>query len=235
MLPRASRRMERVHSRTFDRMRSDPGFRRSALLGGTGAAVAVIMLAAVIVIVVALTSSAGLADRLAEAGVALGGATLLLAAVAAVVALLAYAASTGLPDIQLSVHFPFSTANNPQFEADTEEGGRLKAKDFKQIRATILLRNNSGYSARNPAVAIRLDAMASWPVSSGQPRIARSPPFPESCPRAGPHSTSPARTGLRQSSGTEGQLTPSTGTPPGSCLTLSLITCVPSQTGEHPL
>ena len=66
----------------------------------TGASVAVVTLATVILTVLALTSSADLADRLAAAGDVLVGATLLLAAVAAVVALLAYAVSTGLPGLR---------------------------------------------------------------------------------------------------------------------------------------
>ncbi len=53
----------------------------------------------------ALTSFASRADRVAAAGDVLVGVTLLLAAIAALVALLAYAVSTGAPDLCLSVHF----------------------------------------------------------------------------------------------------------------------------------
>ena len=117
-------------------------------------------LATVILTVLALTSSASTADRLAAAGDVLVGATLLLAAIAALVALLAYAVSTGPPDLEISVRFPFSHPNNPKFVADFLQPGRLRAKSFKQIDGSIQLRNNGGYSAKNPAVIVRLNAMA---------------------------------------------------------------------------
>jgi hypothetical protein len=39
------------------------------------------------------------------------------------------------------------------------DGGRLRAVAFKQTWCTISLRNTSGYSARNPAVIVRLHGM----------------------------------------------------------------------------
>ena len=144
---------------TLDRLRRDPGALRNLLLRSFGGATVLTGLATVVLVLVALTSSESLADRLAWAAVVFGGATLLLAGIAAVVALLAYAVSTGLPDIQISVRFPFSAVNNPKFEADAQDDGRLAARQFKQLRGEVLLRNNSSYSAKNPAVIVRLNAM----------------------------------------------------------------------------
>lgn len=96
MLPEERRRMER--GGILFRLRTDPAVGRATFLRVTGASVAVVTLTTVILVVLALTSSADLADladRLAAAGDVLVGATLILAALAAVVALLAYAVSTG--------------------------------------------------------------------------------------------------------------------------------------------
>ena len=136
-------------------MRHDSGLRRKVFLGTTVAAVSVITLVTVILTVLALTSSAQTADRLAAAGDVIVGATLLLAAIAAIVALVAYAVSTGAPDIRLSVQLgPF--ANQPQFEA-VHPNDMLGLFDVPQpTKVRIFLRNESGYSAKNPAILIRL-------------------------------------------------------------------------------
>jgi hypothetical protein len=149
----------RVLAGFLDRIRHDSRLRRKVFLGTTGAAVAVITIITVILTVLALISSAGTANRLAAAGDVLVGATLLLAAIAALVALLAYAVSTGAPDIQLSVQFDRSTSNNPAFEAAIEGDHAIKAKSFTRNLGKVLLRNNSGYSAKNPAVVVRLHGM----------------------------------------------------------------------------
>ena len=153
----------RVLARALNRMRQDSGFRRVVLLGTIGAVVAVIMLVTVVLTITALTSSADTADRLAAAGDVLVGATLLLAAIAALVALLAYAVSTGLPDLKISVEFDFSKPNNPKFSAEPQQGERLTALKSRQLRGKVSLRNDSGYSARNPAVIIRFRGMVYLP------------------------------------------------------------------------
>jgi hypothetical protein len=167
---------ETLNARVLARMQ-DPGTDRLVILGMAGTAVAVTTLAAVILTVIFLTSSADLADRMAEAGVVFAGATLLLAAIAAIVALLAYAVSTGPPNLRLNFNFAFSSPNNPKFEADLQDDGRLKAKRFKQISAAILLRNDSGYSAKNPAVILRLHAMVFLPDMQIDPVLELSPDF----------------------------------------------------------
>jgi hypothetical protein len=154
----------RVPASALDGLRRDPGRGRSVLLRTIGIAVAVITVATVILTVLALSSSASTADKLEAAGDVLVGATLLLAAIAAVVALLAYAVSTGAPDLQVRVDFNFSYPNNPVFKANREESGRLNAEEFKQLTGNIQIRNKSSYSAKNPAVIIRLRLMAFVPV-----------------------------------------------------------------------
>jgi hypothetical protein len=109
------------------------------------------------VAVVMLSSTASLSDRLAEAGVIIAGGTLVLALIAAVVAVMAYAAATGLPDLKLQVSFPSSDVNRPRFQGRTgEEDGWFYAQGYKQTTGTVLLRNESAYSAKNPAVIVRL-------------------------------------------------------------------------------
>lgn len=149
--------IRRVPARALDDLRRDPARGRRVLLWTIGITVAATAVVTVIFTVMALSSSASTADRLAAAGDVLVGATLLLAAIAAVVALLAYAVSTGTPDLQLQVHFIRSFPNNPVFAANTQDDGALKA--ITEYNGKILVRNDSGYSAKNPAVIVRLDAM----------------------------------------------------------------------------
>jgi hypothetical protein len=110
----------------------------------------------------AVTSSPGhnFSDRMAEDSVIITGGTLALALIAAVVAVMAFAAATGLPDLKLRVDFPFSWPNKPVFETQVNNAGRTVAREYKQTAGTISLRNCSAYSARNPAVIIRLNGMA---------------------------------------------------------------------------
>jgi hypothetical protein len=91
--------------------------------------------------------------------------------------LVAYAVSSGLPDLQLSVQFPFSVPNNPEFKASAE-GDRLRARQFKQIYGTVMLRNNSGYSARNPAIIVRLCAMVYLPETTSATEVRSVWPTP---------------------------------------------------------
>jgi hypothetical protein len=72
----------------------------------------------------ALTLSANTADRLTAAGDVLAGVTLLLAAIAALVALLAYAVSTCAPDLCLSVHFDSYALHDPTHTRTAGKKGR---------------------------------------------------------------------------------------------------------------
>jgi hypothetical protein len=155
MLPEARRRrkLPPALAKTLDRLRHDSALRRRVFLGTTGAALIVVVLATILLMVIPLSSFKTTADRLTWAGDVLVGATLLLAAIAAVVALLAYAVSTGPPDIRLRVECPAGARpNNPSFEVGAEPSQLrwLGAMSWK-----ILLKNVSGYPARNPALIIR--------------------------------------------------------------------------------
>lgn len=108
--------------------------------------------------------SGSTADHLAETGDLLTGGTLALALIAGFVALQAYAAATGLPDLEFQITFGFSLPNRPVLRATSDEYGQFQiAAPFRQIYSTVTVRNMSGYSARNPAVIIRLRAMAFSP------------------------------------------------------------------------
>jgi hypothetical protein len=109
-------------------------------------------------------ADAGTADRLAETADVLTAGTLVLAILAALVALQAYAAATGLPDLQVQVTFGFSYPNRPVFRATSgDDGNSQVVAPFKQVYCIVKVRNKSGYSARNPAVIIRLKGMAFYP------------------------------------------------------------------------
>jgi hypothetical protein len=160
-------RDDRRPAKTFlYRMNHNSGFQRRVLLRFTGAAVGGIVMISAILIIIALSSSASSPDRLAAAGDLLTGATFLLAVIAAIVALLAYAVSTGVPDIQVSVQFEYSIPNKPVFKAKPDNNGWLTAEAFKQTTGRIVLRNKSSYSAKNPAVIVRLLGMAYHPGAS---------------------------------------------------------------------
>ena len=75
----------------------------------------------------------------------------------------AYAAATGLPDLKLQVQLGhFADANRPQFQstpANLGDGWR-QTKMPDETKGTFLIKNVSYYSARNPSVVVRLKAMA---------------------------------------------------------------------------
>lgn len=148
-------------------MRRDPARGRRVLLWTIGITVIATAVVTVILTVLALSSSASTADKLAAAGDVLVGATLLLAAIAAMVALLAYAVSTGSPDLQISVLFTNSPPNNPVFEGSFHDAYVTVAELLSgEHLGRILLQNTSGYSAKNPTVRIWLNAMAFRPSHS---------------------------------------------------------------------
>jgi hypothetical protein len=106
-----------------------------------------------------------LPDRLAEMGDWASAGILALAALAALVALQAYAFSTGLPDLTFQVLFGSAEPNQPVFDAEEEaEGSIIKGtRDVNKVLGRIIVNNASGYSARNPAVVIRLNNMSIAP------------------------------------------------------------------------
>jgi hypothetical protein len=143
--------------------------RRRRLLAIIGlVALLLAVTAGVVVWVNSITSSHshGFSDRMAEDTVIIAGGTLALALIAAVVAVMAFAAATGLPDLKLQIQFPFSLPNSPVFEGEVHDKnypfydeGLLQAKKFKQTIGTISISNLSGYSAKNPSVVVHLIGM----------------------------------------------------------------------------
>lgn len=76
-------------------------------------------------------------------------------------ALFAYLAASGLPDLKVELRFPFSAVNMPVFRADVVLGPSqmLRARSFKQTRASVTLTNKSKYAARNPGVRVEVDGL----------------------------------------------------------------------------
>jgi hypothetical protein len=87
-----------------------------------------------------------------------------LIAIGTILAVRAHRASARYPDLKLQVCFPSSPPNRPGFLAlrdDSLHG--LKTISAEQTIATLSLRNRSAFSARNPTVIIRFNAMAHLP------------------------------------------------------------------------
>jgi hypothetical protein len=97
-------------------------------------------------------------DKGVTVTVAVTIAAAVLGAVAAVLALAAYWSASGTADLDVEIRFNFSHVNEPYFKVSEPQGpdGWVPIVPFKQNRATVTLRNDSKYSARNPWVRIRL-------------------------------------------------------------------------------
>ena len=135
-----------------------PGTNRSIALGLLWTLLAVVLAGTAIWVALVLSSNAySFSDRMATAGVIIAGGTLLLALIAAGVAVMAYTAATGQPDLKLPGRFPFSQVNRPMFKAYSVDEIWIYAEGFKQTTGTILLRNESVYAAKNPAVIVGLE------------------------------------------------------------------------------
>jgi len=135
----------------------DSRHRRWLLVGACVLVMA--QVAGVVVAVVATTQVNDLTfpDRLAEIGDWLVGGTLTLAATAGVVAVLAYAAATGVPDLKFQLSFPGCAPNQPVLLADVGELGMVTIRRGGNADGSIVLHNLSTYSARNPVVVIRFN------------------------------------------------------------------------------
>jgi hypothetical protein len=131
--------------------RRDSGTRRRVVLGFYAVLLLAVAGAVGAVIVSAMSSrSVPLSDRLAETGDWLAGGTLALAAIAGLVALQAYASATGLPSLDVLCHFERLKTEEKSNESLPD---RILSGPFT---INIRLRNDSGYSARNPAVAVEV-------------------------------------------------------------------------------
>jgi hypothetical protein len=104
------------------------------------------------------------ADRLAKVSDIVTLGTLVLTLIAGIVAVLAYAAATGQPKLQVRVEFTEQPFNEIFFEwhrLERDGKSRMYASmEASKIIAHIWVRNLKGYSARNPAIIVRLRSMA---------------------------------------------------------------------------
>jgi hypothetical protein len=159
------------------RIRRDAGLRRKIVRFAVLLLVAAAVAATVVAGIVLWVSSASLADRAAEIGDIFGATTLLLTVIAAVVAYLAYAVSTGIPDLKLRVCFGPSLPNQPVVTAEAKNG-RLEALDSAQTAVAIRIRNFGVFPAKDPAFIVQVQGMefgpdvpdlnaAGWTVNEG--------------------------------------------------------------------
>lgn len=88
---------------------------------------------------------------------------------AALLALAAYLAATGKPDLSVDVGFPFSEPNAPVFVVDDRPGGtgQLIIRPFKQTVGRVVLRNTSRYAARSAGVRVRFHGLAMTSTPNG--------------------------------------------------------------------
>jgi hypothetical protein len=92
--------------------------------------------------------SSGSSDRLAVIGNLLSFGTLLLALVAGIVALAAYSAATGLPNLKLQFRQPRGRVNVPGFIPNGE------GQAWENTTVVLTVENSSKYAARVPAVRV---------------------------------------------------------------------------------
>ena len=130
-----------------------------------------IVFGAVALVILSLTGSAVVAlyawnqvheraDRLAAIGDAMAAATLLLSALAATIALVAYLASTSAPHLEAEVVFRCSEPNLPVFLVEDDPlTGRPRLVSFRQLEARVRIHNRRATSAHNPALRIDLVGM----------------------------------------------------------------------------
>jgi hypothetical protein len=146
---------------SFGSLRSNARFRRRSVLLAYAALLMVIIGATIaFLIVIGSVAHIQFTNRIALAGIVIATSTLLLAVIAALVALQAFATATGLPDLRLQVCFDYSEKNVPVFQAfETPSGWLQTGAPAGQTLGRIWLRNLSDYSARNPAVVVRLQDM----------------------------------------------------------------------------
>jgi hypothetical protein len=110
------------------------------------------LLLTLIAVVVAVTAlnwlNSSSSDRLAVIGNLLSLGTLLLALVAGIVALAAYSAATGLPNLKLRIMQPMGLGNRMRFVPGADGSAQ------ENTAVTVLVRNTSSYAARSPAISV---------------------------------------------------------------------------------
>ncbi len=116
-------------------------------------------------------------DQVTVINTVVGLAAYVLVAVGSFVALLAYLAATGKPDLEVVIDFRFSFPNEPVFVAGENAGlgsDWIKLKPFRQNEATVRIDNNSSYAARNPGVRIELRGLGGLHTPSGWVAVAHA-------------------------------------------------------------
>lgn len=145
--------MSRFEMNFFQRLWASPLSRRRLVLGFYALLLLAVTVGVVFVVSTVMSSSGSFSDRLTESGDWLAGGTLVLAAIAGLVALQAYASATGLPDLKLSLVIEGPRIPDPDIPDE-------KPYPLTQVNGPfafhIMLKNDSSYSARNPALVMRL-------------------------------------------------------------------------------
>ncbi|MBN0045767.1 hypothetical protein JS756_16970 [Streptomyces actuosus] len=121
------------------------------------------------------TLGLGTDDRVVLVNTALVIYTCLLTAAAAVVAVLAYRAATGRPELDIEITFSFSFPNEPVFAAASDEDGVFEGRviaDFEQSWARVVMSNASTYAAKNPGVRIELEWLGGFAAMEGWESVA---------------------------------------------------------------
>jgi len=134
--------------------------RRWMLLVAYSALLVVVLAVMLVVSVGFFHSKELLSDKLAEVADVIAGGTAVLAVIAGLVAIQAYAAATGLPKLEIQVWFETSEKNRPIFRIRDIGNGLFETIPLSQTRALISLRNRSHYGARNVVVTIKLESIA---------------------------------------------------------------------------
>src|SRR2546423_458479 len=149
-----------------------PKIGRVAFLWMLGVITVAILVTAFVGVLLAIRSSWGLSDRLVASGDVVAGATLLLAALAAIVALAAYRVSIQAPDLDSELKFFWCPVNSVTLIKGQPDGGNgfplmsyRPAKNghgsvnLRQLELSIRLRNRQPWSARNPALILYFDGL----------------------------------------------------------------------------
>jgi hypothetical protein len=146
-----------------ERLVQDGPQRRIALLIAVTGLIIGILAAAAIVSALIVETHWSSSDKATVIGDVIAGATLLLAVVAGLVAALAYAVSTGAPDLRVRVGSAGNSFGYPRIQL--KDGDDLNSpRDYELI---IMLKNISSYSARNPVVTVQTKGLTFLDVESG--------------------------------------------------------------------
>jgi hypothetical protein len=103
----------------------------------------------------------------------------ILVAATLYVALFAYLAATGRPELQAELKFRFSEVNKPVLQAATSptDGNNPAWREvlgFSQTLCEVTLVNNSRFSARNPGIRIELVMLAAFSEQLGWTKVAHT-------------------------------------------------------------